>query len=64
MARVSPYLSPLVRGLAAHALSLPIAAVLLPFLPPHACGLVAVVLAVVVVEAAWLIGKAAIERGR
>lgn len=43
----------LARGLAAHSLSLPLEAALvalLPALPPHACGLIATIIAVIAVE--------------
>ena len=52
------YLAALARGLAAHGLSLPLEAVLialLPSLPPHACGLIALLLAVIAVETVWLL---------
>lgn len=52
------YLAALARALAAHALALTVDLVLvtlLPFLPPHACGLIAVILAVITVETVWLL---------
>ncbi len=57
------FLAALARGLAAHALSLPLEAVIaarLSSLPPHACGLIAVILAVIAVEAVWVL----VERWR
>ena len=48
----------LARAFAAHALSLPLEAVIaarLSALPPQACGPIAVILAVIVVEAVWLL---------
>ena len=55
MASITLYLAALLRGLAAHGLSLPLEAALvflLPWLPAHACALIAILVAVVVVEAA------------
>ena len=52
------------RGLAAHSLSLLLEAVvvaLLPTLPPHACTLIALFLAVIAVETVWVIVE---TRGR
>ncbi len=56
-------LAALARALAAHGLSLPLEAVIaarLSALPPQACGPIAVILAVIVVEAVWLL----VERWR
>ena len=60
-------LAALLRGLAAHGVSLSLEAIIaapLPFLPPRACALIAILIAVVVVETLAFLVKRALRRWR